>query len=344
MPHDTGPVRRYHQDMRLRIRPITVWCVVAAAVFGAGSVARAQQATMAPLPASAVMARGAGNGWQSQGGVVGPWWTGSNSGVQPPAADGGFWFGFPGLGFGGSQGSTRSLGGVGSTLTTTPGADGMISSGRLIPFVTGVIPVVGSGSSAPTAWPHSSPMMLPSTRPAAPRPATLAAPPQTGWAPIRPSTPASRARAQKRVAAGDAHLLSAGDGPTVARAALAEYRAAGRFAQDDCDILIRQAILHAALGQSDATERAIARAVLIDGRLAEPLTSTSANGTGHANQPPAPVPAVAARGETILRELSDSGGQPPAADPPARAVLDWLAAAWQTHWSATAAPRSGGKP
>lgn len=298
---------------------------------------------MGPLPASAVMARGAGDGWQSQGGVVGPWWSGSGAGVQPPAADGGFWFGFPGLGFGGSQGSTRSLGGVGSTLTTTPGADGMISSGRLIPFVTGVIPVVGSGSSAPAVWPGSGPMMPPSTRPMAPRPATLNVPSQT-QPPIRPSTPGSRARAQKLVAAGDRQLLSAGDGPTAAKAALDEYRAAARFAQDDCDILIRQAILHVALGQPDATERAIARAVLIDGRLAEPLSSASATGTEHANQPPVLVPAVAARGEAILGDLADSLGEPLAADAPAQAVLDWLAAAWKTHWSASAAAQAGGNP
>lgn len=290
---------------------------------------------MDPLPASAVMARGAGDGWQSQGGVVGPWWTGSSAGVQPPAADGGFWFGFPGLGFGGSQGSTRSLGGVGSTLTTMPGADGMISSGRLIPFVTGVIPVVGSGSPTPATRPGSGPLMLPSTRPAA-----QTMPPQT-QPPIRPSTPASRARARKLVAAGDRQLLSAGDGPAAARAALDEYRAAGRFAQDDCDILIRQAILHAALGQSDAAERALARAVLIDGRLATPRPSGEAS-----EQSPWPgtTPAMATRGEAILCDLANSVDEPLTADGPARATLDWLAAAWQAHWSAMTAPRPGGNP
>lgn len=299
---------------------------------------------MAPLPASAIMARGAGDSWQSQGGVVGPWWSGSGAALQPPAADGGFWFGFPGLGFGGSQGSTRNLGGIGSTVTTTPGAAGMVSSTRLIPFVTGVIPVVGSGGTAPAPWPGAAQTLLPSPRLAAARPATLAVPPRAGAAPIRASTPASRERARRLVTAGDGHLLGAGDGPTAARAALDDYRAAGRFVQDDCDILIRQAILHVALGQPDATERVITRAVQIDGRLAAPMASAADAESWREIPPPAPVPAVAARGEAILRQIADSAGEPLPADGPAPAVLAWLEAAWWGHWSAAAAAPPAGEP
>ena len=329
--------------MRIQAQHVPACCLMAAFACGLDHHALAQQPTMAPLPASSVMARGVGDGWQSQGGVVGPWWTGSGAGVQPPAADGGFWFGFPGLGFGGSQGSTRSLGSIGSTVTSTPGAAGMMSSSRLTPFVTGVIPVVGSGHPAAATWADGEQTLLPSTRVAPPQRAKLVVPPPAAAAPIRPSTPASRARARRFVAAGDGHLLGGKDGPTAARAALDDYRSAGRFAQDDCDILIRQAIIHAALGQADATERVIARAVQLDGRLAAPVALTSAADASQVAPSPAPVPAVAARGESLLRELAASGDIPLAADAPARAVLDWLEAAWRGHWSA-AAKRPAGEP
>ena len=100
--------------MRIEPQHVPACCLAAAFACGLGREALAQQAPSAPLPASAVMARGVSDGWQSQGGVVGPWWSGSGAAAQPPAANGGFWFGFPGLGFGGSQGSTRSLGGSNS--------------------------------------------------------------------------------------------------------------------------------------------------------------------------------------------------------------------------------------
>jgi len=322
--------------MRIEPQHVPACCLAAAFACGLGREALAQQAPSAPLPASAVMARGVSDGWQSQGGVVGPWWSGSGAAAQPPAANGGFWFGFPGLGFGGSQGSTRSLGGIGSTLTTTPGAAGMVSSGRLIPFVTGVIPVVGSGPAAAAPVPGTGQAILPSQRLwATPQAVTTAPSPPAAAAPIRPSTPASRARARRFVAAGDKHLLGPGDGPIAARAALDDYRAAGRFAQDDCDIQIRQAILHVALGQPEAANRVLVRATQIDGRFAASQEAATAAGSG----PHLPVAAV--RGEAILREITAAGG---AADAPARAVLDWLEAAWKDHWSRDAAPSPGGKP
>jgi len=129
-----------------------------------------------------------------------------------------------------------------------------------------------------------------------------------------------------------------------ARAALDDYRAAGRFVQDDCDILIRQAILHVALGQPDATERVITRAVQIDGRLAAPMASAADAESWREIPPPAPVPAVAARGEAILRQIAASSGEPLPADGPAPAVLAWLEAAWWGHWSAAAAAPPAGEP
>ena len=344
-PGDFPPRPRYDAGMRIA-RQLPVSCLFAALACVAGRDARSQQGMTAPLPASAVMARGTGDGWQSRGGVVGPWWTGSGVGPQPPAADGGFWFGLPGLGFGGSQGSTRNLGGVGSTLTTTPGAGGMVSSGRLTPFVTGVIPVVGSGHAAAMPGQGFVPSAPPATQLSAPSraPANRAARLSSPAVVVRPSTPASRSRAQRFVDAGDRHLLADVDGPTAARAALVEYRAAARFAQDDCDILIRQAILHAALGQPDAADRAIERATHIDGRLAAPLDATAPSAAWPAGPTRATVPAVAARGEAILREVAARDDAAGAIAAPGLAVLAWLEASWKSRWSGTAMEPAARKP
>ena len=332
--------------MRIPPRHVRACWLVAAFACGLGREATAQHATTAPLPASAILARRGGDSWQSSGGVVGPWWSGSGAGAQPPAADGGFWFGFPGLGFGGSQGSTRSLGGVGSTLTSMPGTAGMLSSGRLTPFVTGVVPVVGSGPPTLATLPGNGQVVFPSAR--------LSGPPRSGGlgmppvpptpTPIRPSTPASRARARRFIAAGDQHLRDDVDGPTAARAALDDYRAAGRFAQDDCDIQIRQVILHVALGQPEAAERALTRVTQIDGRFAASLDPATAAGTGPNGGPHPPVAAVAARGEVILREIASKSVEPPVDDAAAQSPLDWLEAAWKSHWSAPAAKPRAGEP
>jgi len=130
--------------------------------------------------------------------------------------------------------------------------------------VTGVVPVVGHGF--PQVPVTAGPVL-----PWAPTPSLLPRP-QTGMAAgqrlpggggageaiaPRPSTPAARERARQLVAVGDLALQQGRDGPVAARAALAEYRAAGRFDQEDADIQIRQAILHQALGQGRDADRAI---------------------------------------------------------------------------------------
>lgn len=218
-------------DHRFRL----AFTLVLTIAVAAASVSHAQQGVAGGLPASAVMARGGTDGWQSRGGVVGPWWSGSSAGAPPPAADGGFWFGWPGLGFGGSQGSARGLGMQAPSVTTTPGAAGMVSSSRLVPFVTGVVPVVGTG--APLV-PSTTAATLPWSSPPGPR--TLTCPPSLvpgpvaasgGAIPARPSSPGGRVRAQRLVGAGDRRLLEGGDGPVVSRAALGDYRAAAQSAR-----------------------------------------------------------------------------------------------------------------
>lgn len=333
-----------------RRQPLVPILVALAAGMAAGlspPAVRAQQGVTASQPASAVMARGASDGWHSQGGVVGPWWSGSGTGAAPPAAGGGFWFGWPGLGFGGSQGSTRGMNAAGSSVTTTSGGAGMMSSSRLVPFVTGVVPVVGNGF--PQVPVTAGPVL-----PWAPAPG-LVPPPQAGMAAgqglgsgmgtggglsPRPSSPGARERARQLVALGDLALREGREGPVTARAALAEYRTAGRFDQEDADIQIRQAILHQALGQGRDADRAIARATRIDGRLGDPFETVPPDAGGFLAPPPAGTPVVAVRGRAILEEIAagaeaaeaaaESAGRPP--------VIVWLEQAWLSRWGGSLAP------
>lgn len=76
-------------------------------------------------------------------------------GAAPPfgpvggGASGGFGFGGGGVSGGfrflAQQGSTRSIGGTSGSITGLNGAPGFIFDGRLVPFVTEIIPVVGGG-------------------------------------------------------------------------------------------------------------------------------------------------------------------------------------------------------
>ena len=86
-----------------------------------------------------------------------------------------------------------------------------------------------------------------------------------------PSTIGARERAKQIVAVGDLRLAGGIDGPTAAKAALADYRTAARFVNDDADIEARQAILYTALGKHRDADRAISRAEKIDGRLARTI-------------------------------------------------------------------------
>jgi len=299
------------------------------------------------MPASTVMARGVGDSWQSQGGVVGPWWTGSAANATP-SGPGSFWFGLPGLGFGGSQGSTRGNSTVAPSVTSMSGYPGVMSSGRLIPFVTGVVPVVGNGYPITTAASVTTGAMV-----------LWSGPPQTPWMPVRrsvvgpvpavppaalglarPSHAEARERAGRLVATGDRLLREGDDGPGAARAALGEYRVAARFTQDDTDLLIRQAMLQQALGRRRDADRALTRAVQLDGRLSAPIRAADPAAAGFLASMPAGIPAVAARGLAILREIAVAN--PTEAAPEAGGgVLAWLEASWRGRWDARAAGSPG---
>ncbi len=319
-------------------RRVPVAIVLAVAGCGLTAVeARSQAAASAGLPASAVMARGTGDGWYSRGGAVGPWWSGSGNVAGTPAADGGFWFGWPGLGFGGAQGASRSNGTVAPSVTSVPGAAGTISSSRLVPFVTGVVPVVGAGYPLGPTGPSPSLQWALPPRAAAAKPGSLIAPsPVPVTAGPRPSGAAARTRSRDYVAAGDRRLLTAEDGPQAARAALADYRSAASFARDEPDILIRQAILHEALGQRPAADRALLRATSIDARLGRPHESAAPGAGGFLAAPPRALPVVAVRGATILDEIA-AGTNPEGGRPDALPrVIEWLRDSWSRRWTSTA--------
>lgn len=321
-----------------------VACVVAACLVFAARPAWSQYGVTQSLPASAVIMNGGSDGFHSRGGVVGPWWSGSATGAMPPAADGGFWFGTPGLGFGGSQGSTRGMNTFAPSVTTTSGGAGMMSSSRLIPFVTGVVPLVGSGypiepvttspylgtmhQSPPSVIPRraSSTLLPPIVPHAAPAATAL------------PSTPQARSRAQEIVAATDQMLRDATDAGVAARSALVEYRSAMRFARDDADIEIRQAMLYEALGKRRDADRAIDRATRIDARLSRPLAQGEDDAGSFLAAAPVGQPSIVARGFVILDEIAAMAPRSPSPSSVNErpVVVEWLFDAWARRWGATA--------
>ncbi len=332
----------YHEEMSDSRRCGVVVAAVAAVWAVAPRDALSQQGITNSLPASAVIGGRASDGFQSQGGVVGPWWSGSGTGAAAPASNGGFWFGFPGLGFGGSQGSTRGMNTFAPSVTTMPGAAGMMSDTRLVPFVSGVVPVVGSGysltpvttaASLPLHGPLRSSIPMRSANPGTP---ASVSPGPSGM--MQPSTPGARDRAKQLVMTGDIRLLETSDGATAAKAALADYRSAARFANDDADIEIRQAMLYEALGKRRDADRAIARAERIDGRLARPLETVPADAGGFLAPPSPGMPVIAVRGFAILEEIGTT--TPPdmgEASGETHAILAWLTEAWAHRWRATTA-------
>ena len=302
-----------------------------------------------------------GAGYWSSGGVCGPWWGGGCNLAGGPAAGGGFWFGWPGLGFGGCQGAS-TWGGADTVILSVPAVGGAsFFSGRQVPFVTGVVPVIGGWpvnwcpgyAFGPWGWyPYAVPAPVgvgPQFGPAgifpflgadarhAPRNAIAAVRPPVARQVAAARVPgprlvndAARRRAAGLVASGDRHLRTSRAGvPAGARAAVDAYRRAAAAAPDDPDIRIREALALVALGDVNAVDVALARATALDGRLA-------AGPMRRGDAPPDPVfgdraadspPPLAARGAAILREI----GGVDAAD------VEWLAARWGERWAVPAA-------
>ncbi|MCE9629987.1 MAG: hypothetical protein K8S94_04600 [Planctomycetia bacterium] len=223
---------------------------------------------------------------------------------------------------------------------------GSFFSGGLIPFPTigygypAVVP--GFVSTNTVATPVAN---LASVRPALPQvqqvAATIrdlrsrrAAAQQTAVAPTavaqtatrgRPSNAIARLRAARLVAVGDRQLRDAKGDPTLVRRAVDSYRRAGAIAGDQPDTFVREAIALVALGERGQADAAMAKAVAIDGRLAD---LPPARG----NQPPDPVfgdrsaeaeQPLAARGKAVLRQI---GAETTAGD--SDPAVQWLAGRW----------------
>jgi hypothetical protein len=308
-----------------------------------------------------------GGGWCGQpivpscGPVVapcGPQW------CSPCRPWGGWSFGWPGCGIGGWYGRSRFFG---SQSIFIAGSGGSFFSGGVVPWVgpwwygggpanwlpgcaitpfgvvcspyatllpPGVGPQFGPAAIFPFFGATSTPRVgaiasrqagrIGVARPVA---AASVVPPQRT---PRSSTEAGRRRAASLVAAGDRQVREADGDPTKLRAALASYRRAESVERDSPDTFIRQAIIHAALGDRAASDGAIARAVALDARLGARIAVPSGTGdadTVFGDHGPATGPtAVAARGDAIIRMIAGDREAGEAGS------LDRLARQWSDRW------------
>lgn len=268
-------------------------------------------------------------GWCGPGvfgpGFVGPGW-GSGFGCRPcfgwrapcfgwraPC----FGYGWPG--FGGWYGG-GFYSGFGSVSLAVPyGGGATFFSGSVVPFPVPVwapcaVPPLWFGATTRPRAAVEALAAAPAPVRAAPAPARLvptavAAAPAPGLRRI--VTVAARKRAAGLVAAGDRHLLASGGERAGLSAAAASYRRAVAAAADDPDLHIRQALVLTWLGRGGEAEAACARAVALDGRLAE--------------EGPGRVAPVVARGRRILQGLA---ADLPAGDAPARTMLAAIEERW----------------
>jgi len=137
----------------------------------------------------------------------------------------------------------------------------------------------------------------------------------------QPGNETRRRRAADLVAAGDRHLRGSAGGEPALRAALAAYRRAAAADRDCPDTFIRQALVHAALGDRAACDAAIAEAVALDGRLSAAPVAAAADPVFGAAGGDSSLPA---RGDRLIAEIAAPArdGDAPAAD------LRWLSARW----------------
>ena len=86
---------------------------------------------------------------------------------------------------------------------------------------------------------------------------------------VRPSNAIARLRAARLVAVGDRQLRDANGDPAQIRRAVDSYRRAAAIAGDQPDTFVREAIALGAIGEGGQADAAMAKAVAIDGRLAD---------------------------------------------------------------------------
>lgn len=270
-------------------------------------------------------------------GVCGPWSRGRWSVGGWPDSCGGWWGGWPRWGAGGcGWGRWR---GCESIFFSTPYGGSTFFSGCAVPFVPGWPMTWYPGVAvAPYGWYPQAAVpfgVAPQFGPAGIVPFLGAAPAtgagSTAATTARAVTPrrvnaAARKRAERLVATGDRRLRAARAGAVAdARAAADAYRRAAAAAPDDPDIRIREALALVALGDADAADTALARAVAIDGRLGGvPARRDDVPPDPVFGDRPADAPApLAARGRAILADIGAGEA----------AGVAWLAARWNDRWA-----------
>jgi hypothetical protein len=264
-----------------------------------------------------------------------------STGWCPPY--GGWSVGWPGWGWGWGGGfGTSWWASSGSVFLAGPGG-GTFFSGGIVP-IPSAIPVVPLAGVPFAAAPRRGPVIGPGLMPPAVTTVAMPSRPRAdafqAASRSRPvSNTATRRRAATLMAAGDRHLAAAAGDPQRLRAALDAYRRAATAAADEPDAFIREALALVALGQDAAADRAIARAVAIDGRLAGGAPAVVRDA------PPDPVfgdrplgepSPLATRGQAILRDVvaaagsarDDAGGDADVA----ATHLARLASTWADRW------------
>ena len=175
----------------------------------------------------------------------------------------------------------------------------------------GVMPFLGVGAS--TARPGAGAVVAAASSQTSP-PVIAAAAPSGRPTMVRVSSAVARLRAARLVAVGDRHLREARGDQARLIAAADAYRRAAAVAQDQPDILLRQALALTAVGRAEQADEAIGRAVAIDGRLAA-APPRPADGLQVAaadpvfgDRPAGGQPPFAVRGAAILREIAAQAG------------------------------------
>ena len=138
---------------------------------------------------------------------------------------------------------------------------------------------------------------------------------------IRSSNAEARGRAARLVKLGDSHLRDAIEEPARLAKAIDAYRRAAAIAPDQPDIHLRHSMALVAAGKRTAADAAIARAVKIDARLAEPARGADAEGVLDRLAGLPAATALDVRGGKLLAKILDAGR-------PGAASGNWIVRSW----------------
>ena len=147
---------------------------------------------------------------------------------------------------------------------------------------------------------------------------------------VRPSNAIARLRASRLVAVGDRQLRDANGDPAQIRRAVDSYRRAAAIAGDQPDTFVREAIALVAIGEGGQADAAMAKAVAIDGRLADvrPAAGNQRPDPVFGDRPTDVAQPLAARGQAVLQRI---GAETAAGD--ADPAVQWLAGRWANRFA-----------